>query len=885
MKTLDSLRFRIAAFFQRSQMNAEMDEEIRSHVQHRADDLERSGLARGEAERRARIEFGAREKYKEEIHEAAGGSFAEIFLQDVRYSIRVLRKSPGFAFVAVLTLALAIGANAVVFAVLNGLFLRPLNVPQSQSLYALQRGNEKYITQSYPDYADLRDRNRSFDGLAAYSIVQAGLDTGKEPSHVWIYSVSGNYFDVLRIHPYLGRFIQPSDERGIGSAPYIVLTYSYWHSHFQDDRGVVGRAVQLNKHPFTIIGVAPPEFHGTLLFFSPDFLVPLVNQEQLDGWAHLDRRGSRWVFEVLGHLKPGVTPAQAGADLSSIGAYLNKAYPKEDDQSSFSLVRPGLHGDFFAPAMRAFLAGLMLLAGLILLGACANLGSLFAARAADRGREVALRLALGSSRMRILRQLFTEAVLISLTGGAVGLSGSVMLLHRLSGWQPFPQFPMNIPVTPDASVYLVALVLALVSGILFGAVPLRQVLRTNPYEIVKAGSSARLGRRVTVRDILLVVQIAVCAVLVTSSMVAVRGLMRSMHTNLGINPHDTMLVYTDLSMAGYSEDHVPPMQQRMTDAMTAIPGVKSVGLVDTPPLQMGWSISPVFADQTTDMRPANAKAQAITYKISPEYLHAAETALLAGRAFTSQDDMNAPKIALVNREFARKILGSVTDAIGKHFKLQDGTRIEVAGMVEDGKYTANLAEDPQPAMFLPILQYPASQTVLVVRSGRDPQQLVAAIRTKLRGLDSGLPAFIQTWKEEMNGALFASRMATLSLGALGVMGAMLSITGIFGMAAYSVSKRLRELGIRMALGAQRREILRAALARPVKLLALGSTVGLLLGILAAKVLAFIVYQATPRDPVVLTGVVLSMLVLGLLATWIPAQRALSVDPLLLLREE
>ena len=232
MKTLDSLRFRIAALFQRAQMNAEMDEEIRSHVQHRADDLERSGLARAEAERRARIEFGAREKYKEEIHEAAGGSFFEVFLQDVRYSIRVLRKSPGFAFVAVFTLALAIGANAVVFAVLNGLFLRPLNVPQGQSLYSLQRGNEKYIVQSYPDYVDLRDRNRGFDGLAAYAIAQAGLDTGKDPTHVWIYSVSGNYFDVLRIHPYLGRFIQLSDERGYGSAPYIVLTYSLVSAKF-----------------------------------------------------------------------------------------------------------------------------------------------------------------------------------------------------------------------------------------------------------------------------------------------------------------------------------------------------------------------------------------------------------------------------------------------------------------------------------------------------------------------------------------------------------------------------------------------------------------------------------------------------------------------------
>ena len=257
-----------------------------------------------------------------------------------------------------------------------------------------------------------------------------------------------------------------------------MLTYAYWHTHFQDDRGVVGRVVQLNKHPFTIIGVAPPEFHGTLLFFSPDFFVPIVNQEQVEGRNVLNARGSRWIFMVMGHLKPGVTPAQAIADLNSIGSYLEKTYPKDDGQMTFTLARPSLLGDYLGRPVRAFMTGLMLLAGLILLAACANLGSLFAARAADRSREVALRLALGSSRTRILRQLFTEAVMISLMGGAVGLWGSVVLLRGLSVWQPFPQFPINLPVSPDANVYGVALLLALASGFLFGAVPVRQVLRT-----------------------------------------------------------------------------------------------------------------------------------------------------------------------------------------------------------------------------------------------------------------------------------------------------------------------------------------------------------------------------------------------------------------------
>ncbi|MGA2536473.1 MAG: ABC transporter permease [Terracidiphilus sp.] len=883
----------IPQIFRRRKMYKDLSEEIRLHMEERTEQLMREGMSAQEAERLARVAFGNRTRVEEQSREVWQWPTLESIWADVRFAARQLRRSPGFAIAAVLTLALAIGANAVVFAVLNGLVLRPLNVPDAASLFTIQHGSDKYIVQSYPDYLDMRDRTRSFNGLAAYTIAQAGLDTGKNPSHTWLYEVSGNYFDVLGIQPYIGRLIQASDEHGPNSAPYIVLTYAYWHGHFEDDRGVVGRTVQLNKHPFTILGVAPPEFHGTLLFFSPDFFVPMVNQEQLDGENKLNDRESSLVFEVMGHLRPGVTKPQAISDLNSVGAYLAKIYPKQDAKVSYSLVRPGLHGDWIGRPLQAFVTALSLLAGLILLAACANLGSLFTARAADRSREVALRLALGSRRIRILRQLFTEAILISLAGGAVGLWGSVALLHRLGNWQPFPQFPMNIPVTPDAKVYLVALLLSLISGLIFGAVPVRQVLRTNPYEVVKAGSAGVIAgntrRRLTVRDVLLVVQISICAVLVTSSMVAVRGLERSLHANFGFEPQNTLLVDTDLAMAGYKGDKAPAMQRRMIEAMSAVPGVSSVGLVDTPPLHMGWDISPVFTDQAADLKPTSAAATAIDYRISPGYFHAAGTALLAGRDFNWRDDKDAPRVAVVNREFASRVLGSRMAAVGTHFKLPDGSRILVVGVVEDGKYTANLNEDQQPAMFLPILQNPASDTSLVLRlkddAARDPEQVVTAIRSKLRDLDAGLPAFIQTWNAEMNGALFASRMATVSLGLLGLMGAMLSITGIFGMAAYTVSKRLRELGIRIALGARRKEVLTAALGRPLRLLALGSAAGLLLGVLATKVLAFIVYQATPRDPLVLAGVVLAMALLGLLATWIPAQRALSVNPLVLLRED
>ena len=888
MKLVAYFRSLAARFLHRSETEDDLDEELLSHVQHRANDLERSGLSRVEALRRARIEFGGYEKFKEESREALGGNLIETVIQDVRFGLRVLRKSPGFTVVAVFTLALAIGANAVAFGVLNALILRPLNVPQPESLYGIDRARDdptQQSLQSYPDYLDLRDRNRSFDALAAYGIAEAGLDTGENPSRAWVYEVSGNYFDALEVHPYLGRFFHASDERGPNSAPYIVLTYAYWHAHFQDDRGVVDRTVQLNKQPFTIVGVAPPGFHGTLLFFSPDFFVPMVDREQVEGSSFLNARGTRWILGAMGHLKAGVTPAQAAGDLNAIGSYLEKTYPKDDSKMVFSLVRPSFFGDFLGRTVRAFVTGLMLLAGLILLAACANLGNLFAARAADRSRELALRLALGAGRLRILRQLFTEALLISLIGGGAGLWGSVLLLRWLSTWQPLPQFPITVPVDPDAHVYAVALLLSLASGFLFGAVPVKQVLRTDPYQIVKAGPTGTFAQRMTLRDVLLAAQIAICAVLVTSSLVAVRGLVHSVHSHFGFEPQNSLLMDTDLHMAGYSGDKVPAMQKRMIEAVEGIPGVESVGLVVPPPLASGgWTESTVFTDETTDLRPSNAAASVVMSAISPEYFRAAGTTLLTGRTFTWHDDRKAPRVAIINREFARRIFRSVTNAISRHYKMPDGTRIEVVGVVEEGKYKT-LTEDPQPAMFFPILQSPSSATWLVVRSNRDPRQLATAVRGTLRGLDSGLPFHLTTWNRDLDRALFPAHVATAALGVLGAMGAILSVTGIFGLAAYSVSKRKRELGIRIALGAQRKEVLQAALGRAFKLLAFGSAAGLILGLLASRVLALIVYQATPRDPLVLAGAVLAMSSLGLLATWIPARRALAIEPSMLMREE
>lgn len=802
---------------------------------------------------------------------------------DLRLAMRKLMKSPGFALTAIATLALGIGANAVVFSVLNALVLRPVNVPQAENLYTVQRF--QYPSQSYPDYVDLRDRNRTFESLMTFMIIgPVGVDTGGNPTTAWPYLVSGNYFDGLGVKPYLGRFIHASDEKGKNSAPYVVLSYAYWHTYFHGDAGVVGRMVEINKHPFTIIGVAPADFRGTELFFVPALWIPIVEQPVVAGFDQIQYRGDHSPM-VVGRLKAGVTAAEATADLNSIASWLAKTYPSDDEGVKFSLARPGLIGDMLGGPAKAFMAGLMLLAGLILLAACANLGSLFAARAADRAKDVALRLALGSRRGLILRQLLTEAVLVALTGGVIGLAGGVVVLHGLSAWQPIPDVPINVPVNPDARTYAVGLLMALGSGFLFGMVPVRQVMRSDPWQVIRTGMADGTGtKRLGFRDVMLVVQIAICAVLVTSSLVAVRGMVRSLHADFGFVPQNAMLVGSDLHMAGYKDDQVPKMQRRMMDALTALPGVERVGYVNTPPLNVGSSDSYVYTDTTTDFKPTNYIVDAMNYRISPGYLEAAGTRLLAGRDFRLDDNKTAPKVALVNRTFAVKVFGGVNKAIGGHFKYWGDQRAEVVGVVEDGKYRT-LTEDQQPGMFFSYQQYPTSETFLVVRYRRAPGDAAAAIEKALHGLDSGLPISVRPWPVELEGALFAPRVATVALGVLGLLGAMLAVTGIFGMASYTVSKRLRELGIRVALGAGRREILGASLGRAFRLLAAGSIGGLALGLAATRVLSFIVYQATPKDPLVLGGVTATMLLLGLLAAAIPARRALAVDPLILLRDE
>ncbi len=526
----------------------------------------------------------------------------------------------------------------------------------------------------------------------------------------------------------------------------------------------------------------------------------------------------------------------------------------------------------------------MLLALLMLAAACTNLAGIFAARAADRARELAIRLSIGSTRLRILRQVLTEALLVSVAAGLMGTLVASALLASLSRWQPFAEFPIRLTVAADARVYAIAFLLSMVSGLLPGLLPARQIWRTNAMQAMKSGGTVpSLPHRLTLRDLLLCVQIALCALLVTASLVSLRGMQRSLHAPIGFAPQGAVLASTDMHMAGYTDESALPVQRRMIEQAGRIPGVSFAGTIDEPPLYTGGGSTPVWREGSTDLRLSNSALAPHYYSISPGYLQAAGTRLLAGRDFTWHDDQTKPKIVLVNQTFAQKMFGKV-DAIGRHFLGSDKSRYEVLGVVEDGKYES-LTEDPTAAMFYPLAQVNAGDTTVVVRSQLTPSETAAALNHVLASVDPSLPFTFSSWPQALAFVLFPARVATAALGVMGLLAAMLAVTGVFGMAAYSVSKRLREFGIRLALGSRRRQLLRAALGRPLVLLLSGSMLGLLLGVGASSLLARLVYQATPRDPLVLIGAVVTMMLVGMIATWIPAHRALAVDPAQLLRDE
>jgi predicted permease len=815
-------------------------------------------------------------------------------LQDFRFAIRQLSRSPGFALTAVLILALGIAANVIVFGVLQALILRPIDVFHPDQVMTLAHKAQTYPFFSYPEVRDVRDGNTVFSAVAADMIQNFGLEANGVTRPVWGCEVSGQYFEVVGIQPFLGRLLNRSDDDHPGASDAAVLSFSTWKNNFSRDPNVVGKTVRINKHPYTVVGVTPEGFYGTEKIGDLDIFVPMANEASLDGDDWLETRGQPHVYSIV-RIKDGVSMPQVQADLDAIAARSAHQYPKEEEKLSFKLTRPGLMGDFFGAPARGFLAGVLGLAGIVLLAACANLGGLFAARTADRTREIAIRMAIGSSRWRVVRQVVAEAIVISIFGGACACGLAWIALSGLAHWHPASEYPLSFHIQPQPSLILVSLLISLLAGVTFGVMPLRQIFKANPNDAIKSGATpSTVGRRWAIRDVLLAAQIALCCVTVTSAFVSLRGLGKAMTMNMGINPRHTVLTKFELNQAGYTDATADQFQRQLLERVSRLPGVEAAAYGTSTPLSMDVDDSNVFAQQTTDFKPSNRAFSADNYSVSPGYFVAAGTPFLAGRDVSFTDTDKTPAVAVVNREFARRLFhvddSHFEDALGRSFKNSSGHPVQIVGIVDNGKYFS-LTEEQEAVAFFPITQGTTGHTSFLVRMQPDSSEaatldMAGTIRTVIRDLDPAIPIRVSgPWKNQLGLTFFVSQVATAALGLFGAFGLLLSITGTFGLASYTISKRLRELSIRVALGAQAKQILSAALGRMLILLTSGCLVGILLGVAASRVLSAIVYQASAQDPFVLTAVALTMGLTGALSVAGPVRRALHVDPAALLREQ
>jgi predicted permease len=869
-------------FFSR-RVDGDLDEEVQSHLELLIEENIRAGMSLHEAQRAARIELGGVEQVKEQVRDSRTGAFLDSLLQDLRFALRQMRRSPGFASTAILILALGIAANVIVFGVLQALVLRQLDLPHADRVMTLQpKQGAPFL--SFPELRDVLDSSTVFSGVAGVEVQDFGLEANGVTRHVWGYEVSGQYFEVVGIKPFLGRLLQRADDDHPGASEAAVLSWSAWNSHFGADPNIVGTTVRIDNHPYTIVGVTPKGFYGTEKFAYTDIFVPMANEASLDGVNWLESRSHKNVFSTV-RIKDGVTMPQVQAELNTIAGRIARQYPKEEEGLTLKLAHPGLIGDFIGGPARGFLAGVMGLAGIVLLAACANLGSLFAARTADRAREIAIRMAIGSTRWRILRQLLVEALVISTIGGACACGLGWIALTGLADWHPPSRFAFKFQVLPQPSLILVGLLISMLAGVLFGVMPLRQIFKTDPNDAIKSGGSqSSAGRRWAIRDVLLAAQIALCCVTVTAAFVSLRGLGKALTMDLGFNPQNAVRTQFDLSRAGYTGDAADHFQRQLLEKVSQLPGVEAAGYANTTPLSFEQAASPVFSQESVDFRAANSAFDSYVYDVSPGYLTASGTPLLAGRDVSFNDTPRTAPVAIVNEEFARRLFHS-EHAVGRYFKSRLGVSIQIVGIMEDGKHFT-LSEDPKAAAFFPISQEGDTRTSLIVRTRRDTADMVGTIREVFHALDRGVA--IQEsgpWNSQLALSLFPSQVATVALGVFGAFGLLLSIAGTFGLASYTVSKRLREMSIRVALGAQAKQILSAALGRMLILLGSGSVVGIVLGLAASRLLSAIVYQASAHDPFVLAAVALSTVLTGSLSVAGPVSRVLHADPATLLREQ
>jgi predicted permease len=808
------------------------------------------------------------------------------FLQDLTVSWRRLRSSPGFALAAILTLALGIGANTTIFSLVNAVVFRPFGVQRQAELamFNMHVSKGEFPALSYPDYKDYRERNTVMTDMALYRIAPMNLSRGAgENSRIWGYLVTGSYFPMLGVNAVRGRVIGAEDDVNKGGHPVAVISYDCWQKRFAGDPDIAGKKVKLNGMDFTVLGVAPKSFIGTELIYMPEIWVPIAMLKQIEGsdWTTERRNGNGM---VLGRLKPGVSMKSAEQAISAITAQLAHEYPDADAGISIVLSPPGLGGTMLRGPVMGFSAVLMAVAGMVLLIACVNLASLLLARAADRRKDTAIRLALGASRGNLIRQLMTESLVLSILGGATGILLAYWLTGLVNAWSPPVDVPIIPHVTMDVRVMLFAAAVSLFTGVLFGLVPALQSTGTALAGAMRNDAPSERLRRVSLRDILVTAQVAMSMVLLIGSVLVVRSLQHAMSLHLGFEPRHAAALSYDLGLQGYDEARGREFQRRLLDKLRATPGIQAAGVIDGLPLTLHISNSTVFIEGKPEPRPGDAP-MANMYAISPGYLAAMQTRLIRGRDLDERDQKGAPRAVLVNEAFAQQLLPG-EDPVGKRFRHgKQGEWRTIVGVVEDGKYRT-LSDAPTPTVFQAMEQNLTLNQTVIARSALEEAETVRVMRRAVLELDPSLTIFdAGSMTSELALALFPARLVAVVLGAFGLLAVVLAATGVYGIMAYAVSRRTREIGIRMALGAAPAQVLRVVLMRTAVLLAVGTVVGFGLAYAGGQFFGQILYGVSPHDPLTYASAMGLMAGVALVACWVPARRAIRVDPLTALRTE
>ena len=818
----------------------------------------------------------------------------ENLIKDIRYGVRMLMKNPGVTLVAVITLALGIGANTAIFSGVSAFLLRPLNVPNASELIRpFEMAEDRGVSDemSYPDYLDYGNQSTSFTGLAAEDMLQVAIDAENQNDVIWGQVVSANYFDVLQVTPILGRKFLPDEDKTPGANPVVVLSHSFWQRRMAADPNVVGKTVQLNNRAYQVIGIAPQDFAGTKFALSLDFWTPISMAEELRrNPGLLAERGAHWM-NVIGRLKPGVSVAQASAEVNAIAARLNQAYPNNRANNTQAKVLPEVDGrweDLIVFKSAGAIA--MAIVGLILLIACANVANLMLARAAGRRKEIGIRLALGANRARLVRQLLTESVLLSIAGGGLGLLLAFWVTDLMQGFVPILEY--NIVsnfFALDSRALVFTLVVSLATGLVFGLAPAWH--SSNPdvvpvlkgeVEVVQRGKRRAFG----LRNVLVVSQVALSLVVLVCGGLFIKSFRRAQTMDPGFDNANGLIVSLSPTLIGYEDEQSRQFYKQVLERVSHVPGVEAASFARTLPLgDSSNSTGPVLKEGET-LAKGSAGRVIMTNIVSPGYFRTMQIPILDGRDFDHRDQPKTQRVVIVNQKMA-EMLWPGESAVGKRLFIGGESRdaLEVVGVVKTGKYR-NLAEDPKPLFYYSMDQLRPRPVAMVVRASVDPRSLAGAIRSEVQAIDRRVPlSGVKTMDDHRTYALWAPNMAASFSLAFAVVAILLSAVGLYSVMAYVVSQRTREVGIRMALGANRTDVMKMITRQGMRLAAIGVGIGLLLALALAQVLSSLLIGISGYDVTTFILVPTLLCAVALVACYLPARRATKVDPLVALRYE